>query len=233
MTTNEKLIITGLAVALVYVFYSVYLKGRLSLYKAKKRIKEMERYCIKNISKFGFTIYVDNVPNDVKWNEIKSIEFITEYAQEITEKMEFITEYSLEIILKKESKLMVYQDCLNRLEFIRKVPTGIDKFDYAFVEIFFGNLKPCKICGCYAIENGECLNCDYSKELERESRKEKTHEEFLKEEQLDYFTIYFDANEPVETILRKAKQNEIFKCDPQWKIYPTKQEIEEAQKEMR
>jgi hypothetical protein len=233
MATKEKLIITGLALAVVYVFYSVYLKGKILLYKAKKRVKEMERHCIKNISKFGFTIYIDNVPCDVKWNEIKSIEFITEYPLEITEKMEFTTEYSLEIILKNGNELMAYQDCLNRLEFIRKVPGGIDKFDYVFVENFFGNLKSCKICGCYALENGECLNCDYSTELEREFRKENTHEEFLKEEQLDYFTIYFDANEPVETILRKAKQNEIFECDSQWKIYPTKEEIEEAQKEMR
>jgi hypothetical protein len=169
----------------------------------------------------------------VKWNEIKSIEFITAYSLEVTVKMEFITEYSLEIKLKCGSELMVYQDCSNRLEFIRKIPQDIDKFDYAFVENFFSNLKSCKKCGCYAIKDGECLNCDYYMEFEIQYKGGKTHEEFWKEEQLDYFTIYFDANEPVETILQKAKQNEIFKCDPQWKIYPTKKEIEEAQKEMR
>jgi uncharacterized membrane protein YciS (DUF1049 family) len=59
MIRKEKLILIGFAIAIVYVFYAIYLKGKISLYKIKKRIKEMERHCIKNISKFGFTIYMN------------------------------------------------------------------------------------------------------------------------------------------------------------------------------
>ncbi len=108
----------------------------------------MSRHKIENISKTGFTLYIDSVANHMKWNEIQSIRFITPE--------------NLDVIKKDNSKYMILPDCTGMLEFIKRVPAGIDNYDYEYVEEYFSGLKSCKVCGLYSTKDDKCLNCGFS-----------------------------------------------------------------------
>ncbi|HET6228257.1 MAG TPA: hypothetical protein VFF27_18395 [Bacteroidia bacterium] len=77
------------------------------------------------------------------------------------------------------------------------------------------------------------MNCLHSVADEKELEEGKTKQEYYKEEQLDYLTVEFENNDPVEKTLKEAKQSEVFKHDPNWKLYPTKSEIEEEKQKWR
>lgn len=178
----------------------------------------MNEHRIDRITKNDFVIYTNGIPRNVKWNDVKSIEFTSKE--------------SLTALLKDNSIILILPNCIGRLEFIKKVPKGIDKFDYSYVDSFFTSLKPCKVCGLYSIDNDTCLSCDYSEDYKNENKGNDSLEAFYKEEQLDYFTTYFDNDESVADTLRKAKQSDIFEVDSKWRIYPTEEEILKARKEI-
>jgi hypothetical protein len=203
-----------IAVAVGYIVYVLFIRPKLIAKRTLALIKEANRNKLENISENGFTKYTEHVPEKVTWSSVRSIEIKEDNG--------------IDIILRTGKVIEIFSDNHQRLEFLRKVPAGIEKFDYEGVQNFFNNLKPCKICGFYAIETDECLNCTFSIEDEKEWKEEgKSKEEYYKEEQLDYLTIYFDTNDPVEKTLKEVYHSEVFKHNPNWKLYPTKKEIEE------
>jgi|SRR3954467_8430206 hypothetical protein len=206
-------------VAVGYIIYVTIVKPRLKIGERLRMVKERNKHRIEDITKNGCTIYVDNIPKNITWRSIKSIEFVEEETLHLT--------------LSSDEIIEVLPGCVGRLEFLRKIPEGISKFDYESVEKFFNELQSCKVCGFFALENGDCLNCEYTTEYEKGVRGDKSLEEFYKEEQLDYFTTSFDNNDTVEKIVSDAKKSEIFKQDINWKIYPTNDEIAKEKQKMK
>lgn len=219
MNTKNLIIFSIFLIAVGYLVFKMFIEPKMVVNRAKRYLKKGSQNRIDNISKSDFTIYLNGVPRNVKWNDVRSIEFVSK-------------DY-LVVALNNDDEIDIKPDCVGRLEFIKQVPNGINGFDYDYVANYFKSLKSCPICGLYSVEVEECLNCYYSEELKEEYGKDMSEDEFYKEQQLDYFTVYFDENESVEQTLSKARQSKLFEVDRNWKVYPSKAEILKAKEEMK
>ena len=176
------------------------------------------RHRIEAVDGQGFQLYTDDIPTHITWNNIQNLEL-----QE---------DWSMQGHLKDGGTFFIDKACVSRLALLKQMPKGLTGFDDVRVDAYFAGLSSCPICGFKAVDDGECLHCIYSVEGEDRYREEgESREDYLKREQLEYFSDEYEPNESVEALLKRVSQNETFEHDSAWVLYPNVEEIKQALKE--
>jgi hypothetical protein len=125
---------------------------------AKCWITKIEnRYVISKISENGFQYFKFIQPNNFKpayfsWKDMSNFELYlpNEYSSNYGFEAEFNSEYT---------QLESNRD-LNFFKLLKSIPKEkLSKIDGEKIELFFSNLKPCKICGKISVHNNYCLSC--------------------------------------------------------------------------
>src|SRR5688572_12241124 len=115
-----KVIILVIVVSVILFITYLFIVPRILVYRLKRRIKKAREDYLTDISNDGFTIFSNQIPRTVNWKEIVDLHFLPDD--------------SIQILLKDESKMDIKPDCIGRLEFMKKVPKGMNGFDYKYVD---------------------------------------------------------------------------------------------------
>ncbi|MGC4102865.1 hypothetical protein [Ferruginibacter sp.] len=190
-------------------------------YKLKKLMKFRPSISVTDAS--GFSIFeADNVVKKFHWKDIDKIELT---GSEV-----------LKLYFKDTSMLTMWKrDYTGWLALIKTAPATLPVND-AFAKYkdeYFSNLSCCKVCGKIAVKNDECPNCiadtyeKYCKDMESDGEKIQTEREFLRENQLDWFTAFIDEGKV------DFHSKEILYDDcPNWTPLVTAAEVIQYDKEM-
>ena len=126
-----------------------------------------------------------------------------------------------------QTDISISADTAGWYEFISKIPKSqYINFDYSLVPKIYAQLKGCKICGAVAVVENICRNC--AGEIWPNEQKQawgyKNELEYLKEEQLDYFSTWEKEDKIDFNILH-------FEKDLNWALLVTENDLQKYSKE--
>lgn len=226
MTYNIKFIISLLIIAVI-IFTSIF---KLINFKIQKDVKKsiennINKSGIEIKDSEGFLIYIPNSKNILskKWSDIKKIELIANDSSLIIltksgkmEKMQLIDYYQIDWA------------CL-----IKAIPKNIETNNElnSFKNNYFSDLSCCDVCGKISVKDSICLSCasetyekyyiDDSKYYEDGDKKFETKKEYLKRQQLFWFTTYIIENGKVDFEYKDI----LFENCKDWKPLVTDSEV--------
>jgi hypothetical protein len=158
-------------------------------YKFKLKRITRARPVILIEDKNGFVIYTTGKPtSNVKWKEI--------------DKIEMAGTQNLQLLFKNKTTLSLQEkEYIGWLSVVRAIPSNfpVNNTLSNFISSRFSNLSCCSICGKIAVKNDECLNCindsydKYCKQAESFGEEIKTERNFIRENQLEWFTDFIEG----------------------------------------
>lgn len=210
------LVIIGIGLFVCGLYWLRYFFGKRKLdKKIDKMLNAKKEYNIENVNDIGFDYVQNQERTKVKWKDIENV---------VIERYRIIS-----IKLKNKAKYNINTHDAKNLLLLKRLPKKVKGHDSKLLSKYLQKLSDCEICGTKAIEEGECMNCVYSKEYETEYIGEDSRIEFLKKEQLDYFSVHFNLTQ-IEDIIKETKKNEIFLPSLTWKILITQSELDKENK---
>lgn len=178
---------------------------------------ELKTTSIIKVDKNIITVTKENIETEIQWSEIIEIDLTKER----------------DIIFKidQKEKFKIENECegwFYLLKNIQERKIAVSKKLETYINKIFLNLSPCEICGYFAVKDVECFNCLVDK-FEPDMLEEfESKIEYIKEEQLDYFSI--DKLDKKVVFYPEKNKFEVFKFNKNWKLLVTEAEVREYSK---